>query len=280
MSEAVNDQPVPELATAIPLETFTDEEVAILAGTDGIVVAPFLARISEAQLATAQRTAYRGLLARGIVDPPAEQGSSAAGPRENTSGAAAEARTGVEVAVREDVHAMITLRATARVVIAIARANSSRRDFWYAHVADDACLLEEVSPDGFHRFAVLDAADLPQAVVDAVVHPETGDAAGDPMEFSPSPDHPAPTAILESLGKALVHCEVVIRVVGDDGDDGVAMLGAFTGPGGSWFFRNVYGSGETVIAQPCSAHNIRERFSTATHDALERAGGIGTRPPK
>lgn len=276
MSEVVTDKPGPDLASAIPLESFTDEELAILAGTDGIVVAPFLNRISEGQLATAQRTAYRGLLGRGIVDPPTEQVVAAAGPGEITDGEAGAARHGVEVAVRADVHAMVRLRATAHVVVAVARTISSRRDFWYAHVADDACLLEEVSTDGFHRFAMLDTADLPQAVVDAVVHPESGDGVGDPVEFTPSTDHPAPPAILARLGEAPVHCEVVIRAVGEDG---VVMLGAFSGPRGAWLFRNDYGSGDAVVARPCAATDLRERLRAATVGALERVRDLETGRP-
>lgn len=260
---------------ATPLESLTDEELAILGRPDSIVVAPFLDRIGEDQLDTAKRTAYRGLLARGILDPPTAQALTAA---EGLRPAGDERRTreGVELSVRPDVHAIVTMRAAARGVIAVARSTSRGRDFWYAHVVDDACLVEQVSSDGIHRFALLGAAKLPEALVDAVVHPDTGDGTGEPVEFTPSADEPAPLSILERLGQAHVHCEVVIRTVGDSG---AVMLGAFTGPAGAWMFRSTYAADRPLSVEPCTAAQVRGRLRATTVDALARLGAAAATPP-
>ena len=47
------------------------------------------------------------------------------------------------------------LREAAHRVVAVARTTAATQDFWYAHLVDDVVLLEEVSRDGMHRFALV-----------------------------------------------------------------------------------------------------------------------------
>lgn len=198
MTDSTQRSQPAEAKGAVPLEVFTDEELAILAGSDGVVVTPFLDRVGADQRPAVDRTAFRSLLARGILDPPSPEALAQAAAGTKRDGAA------VELPVREDVRAMITLRTTATTVIAAARTTATGQDFWYAHVVAQACLLEQVGSDGMHRFALLDAAELPDAVVAAALHPEAGDAVGEPLEFDPSPETALPPRIVDTLGEALV----------------------------------------------------------------------------
>ncbi len=50
----------------------------------------------------------------------------------------------------------------------------TEQDFGYAHLVEDVVLLEEVSRDGFHRFALTRDSGLLDAAVAAAVHPDAG----------------------------------------------------------------------------------------------------------
>lgn len=266
MTDTVTDDPAAAPPPAVALEMLTDEELAILAGPDSIVVSPFLERISAAHRPTAERTAYRGLLARGILDSPSPEALAAA-QRDPADDDKPTAGLDVELAVRQDVHAMVALRAAARGVVAIALTTSTGQDFWYAHVVDDVCLLEQVGAEGIHRFALLDSADLPQAVVDAAVHPDAGDADGSGFTFAPSEDSPLPGEFLERLGETLTCCDVVVRTAGDEAP---AMTGVFSGPAGTWLFHAQYASEDPVEVEPCTAEGTRVRIRDIVIAALAR----------
>lgn len=240
--------------STVALEVLTDEELAILAGPDDIAVLPFLETVPEAEREAVTRTAYRGLLARGIVDPPTPEATAAA--LERGEGAAST----VELMVRQDVLTVVTLRRSARSVVALARTTAVGQDFWYAHVVDDICLLEEVSSDGLHRFAVCRTSDLPDRVVDAAVHPEAGDADGEPVEVtSVAGDPTPPDEVLARLGESLLRVDMVVRTAHDSHPP---LLGLFTGPGGSWCSVSRAGSGGPVVVEPCSAEELRRRVRT------------------
>ena len=166
--------------TTVPVAVLTDEELAVLAGDGGLVVTPFAAGFDDAEREIALRTAYRGLVARGIVDPPTPQA------RVDAIG-----EPGVELQVRQDVLSVVTLRAAASAVVAVARTSVAHQDFWYAHVVEEVVLLEEVGTDGMHRFALATADQLPALVVGAVLHPETGDGSGEPDRARPGRDRAA-----------------------------------------------------------------------------------------
>ncbi len=76
--------------------------------------------------------------------------------------------------VRQDIRSVIALREAAQVVVAVARTTAATQDFWYAHLVDDVVLLEEVSRDGMHRFALAERSRLAELAVGAAVHPERG----------------------------------------------------------------------------------------------------------
>lgn len=246
MSDA--DTPV-----AVPVEVLTDEELAILAGPGGLVVSPYLATLAEADREVALRTAYRGLLARGVVDPPTVEAL-----------AAAVGEPTVELQVREDVLSLVTLRRGASAVVCVARSTVVGQDFWYAHVVRDVVLVEQVSTDGQHRFSLAPADALGDLLLDAVMHPETGDGAGPEIEVV-DPSDP-PVEVVEALGHALVRSDVVVRTPDDREPE---LLGLFTGPGGAWVLDARAGSGSAVVASPTS----RAELDVRVRDLADRAVG-------
>jgi hypothetical protein len=231
--------------SAVPVEVLTDEELSVLAAPESIVVMPFLDLVeSESEREAVRRTAYRSLLARGIVDPPTP---------ESTSAAIARGDGHVELMVRNDVRSLVALREGAKLVVAVARTTVAAQDFWYAHVVDDVVLLEEVSADGLHRFALAQAADLPELAAEASVHPEAGDADGDPVPVGGEPGDPTPPdELLERLGSAILRSDVLVRYVGDADP---VLLGLFTGPNGSWVTRAQQGA--TPMTTPSTADDAR-----------------------
>lgn len=242
--------------SAIPVEVLTDEELSVLASPGSIVVMPFLDSVEDdAEREVVRRTAYRSLLARGIVDPPSPEATSAAIARGDGH---------LELMVRDDVRSVVTLRQAARMVVAVARTTVAAQDFWYAHVVDDVVLLEEVSGDGLHRFALADVAALPGLVSEATVHPEAGDAEGEPVPLEAEPGDPTPPdELLERLGSAVLRSDVLVRFVGDAEP---VLLGLFTGPAGSWVTRAQ--QGETPVTVPSAAEDARAAVRNLVDDAF------------
>lgn len=246
-----------QTADTVPVEVLTDEELAVLSAPGGIVVMPFLDGIPDHQRDVALRTAYRGLLARGIVDPPTPQATAAAVARGDGH---------VELMVRQDVRSLVALREAARAVVAVARTTAAAQDFWYAHVVDDVVLLEEVGSDGMHRFALAHAHQLADLTVEASVRGDSGDAHGEPVELvSETGDPTPPEEILEQLGAATLRSDVIVRWVGDHDP---AMVGVFSGPGGTWWTRVQHGSGQAPTAVPSSAREVRDMVRDLIEDAF------------
>ncbi len=142
--------PAPE-SDPVFVDVLTDEELSVVARPGAMPVMPFLDDLAEADRETARRSAYRSLVARGVVEPPTPEAVAAATALRDGS---------VELMVRQDVRSVVALREAAQVVVAVARTTAATQDFWYAHLVDDVVLLEEVSRDGLHRFALAEDAAL------------------------------------------------------------------------------------------------------------------------
>lgn len=215
--------PAPDAVATVPVEVLTDEELSVVARPGPMPVLPFLDALAPEVREVARRTAYRSLLARGIVDPPSPDSIAAA---------TALADGSVELLVRQDVQSVVLLREGAQVVVAAARTTAAGQDFWYAHVVDDVVLVEEVSSDGLHRFALADAATLGDLVTAAVVHPDAGDGTGPAIEVDAEVGDPTPPdLVLERLGAAFVRADVIVRRPGDTDPPTFAL---FSGPQGCW----------------------------------------------
>lgn len=246
------------------VEVLTDEELSVVARPGPMPVLPFLDGLPDGERETARRSAYRSLVARGIVDPPTPEAVVAASRAADGS---------VDLAVRQDVRSVVALREGARMVVALARTTVADQDFWYAHVVEDVVLLEEVSRDGFHRFALTRASGLVEAVVAAAVHPDAGDGTGDPEPVTVEPGDPTPPdAVLERLGAAFVRTDLVVRRVGDERPPAFTVL---SGPQGCWTIDPVGNAGDGVRAVPVPADAARARVADALSGVRAEMGVLG-----
>ena len=57
------------------VDVLTDEELSVVARPGAMPVMPFLDDLAEADRETARRSAYRSLVARGVVEPPTRRRS-------------------------------------------------------------------------------------------------------------------------------------------------------------------------------------------------------------
>lgn len=233
-----------------PLEAFSDEELSLLTHGPGVVVTPYFSELSSAELEPIQRTAYRGLVARGVIDPESDAKD---GP--------------LRFAVREDIATAVTLRQAARRVVAVARTYADAQDFWYAHIVEDLVVLEYVTGDGIHRFALGFSQDLPDLLTNAAIHPDAIDSSGATINLAALPEATAPTELLELLGQAHVRADVVV-VDADRVDEGrPELLGVFTGPEGSWSITSTPLTG--AIARPEKVEPLRARLRALAESALQ-----------
>lgn len=216
----------------IALEILTDEELSVLVPERGVVVSPVLDTVGVDERDAVRRTAFRSLVARGIVDPP-EAGTEPV--------AAIGGDATVDLRVRNDVLSALTLRQSASAVLAVARTTATGQDFWYAHVVEEIVLLEEVGTDGLHRFALAHARDLPDLLVGAAVHPEAADGDGPEVELPVAPDSEPPVELHERLGRAYLRSDVML-LVRDAPAEQPTLTGLFTGPQGSWSIQAKAGS--------------------------------------
>jgi hypothetical protein len=238
------------------VEVLTDEELSVVARPGAMPVMPFLGDLSQPDAEVARRSAYRSLIARGIVDPPTP---------EAVAGATARRDGSVELMVRQDVRSAVALREAAQVVVAIARTTAATQDYWYAHLVDDVVLLEEVSRDGMHRFALARADRLEDLAAAAAVHPDAGDGSGEPVGHTGGEGDPTPPdEILERLGAAFVRADVIVRRPGDTEPPRFAV---FSGPQGTWVVEGV-----TAVAAPAAAEAARARVADAVQGV--RAEGV------
>lgn len=240
------------------VEVLTDEELSVVARPGPMPVLPHLDGLAEEEREHARRAAYRSLLARGIIDPPTPQAiATATGLRDGS----------VDLMVRRDIASVVALRAAPRAVVAAARTTAFGQDFWYAHVVDDVVLLEEVSGDGLHRFALAGAEHLDGLVVGAVLHPDAGDADGPRLPLTGDEGDPSPPdEVLVRLGAAFLRADVVVR---RPGDTEPRVLTLFSGPDGSWIVEPLPGAAPG--ADPVSAEAARERVVEAVAGVIAEA---------
>lgn len=244
--------------TAVPLEVLTDEELHVLhGGTSTVVVEPHLAALTDGPRGWSLRTAYRGLLARGLLEPP-----TGAAPTDTDGGGTVDAR------VREDVHAVVTLRAAPDAVLCAARTTSLGQDFWYAHVVADVVLVEQVDAGGLHHFTVAPADDLPDLLTAATVHPEATDGTGPALAVGDPADPERATTDL--LARAELRTDLVLRIPGDTDP---VLTGLFTGPAGAWLLTAHPGTDNPLTAVPRTRADLLGHL----HGLAARALAVSTR---
>lgn len=253
-------------AEPVFVEVLTDEELSVVATPGAMPVTPYLRDVDPAVLDAVRRTAYRSLVARGVLDPPTAEAVATA-----TAAGSGE----VELMVRQDVRSVVALRSAAQLVVAVARTTAAAQDFWYAHVVDDVVLVEEVSRDGLHRFALGELGWLGDLAVAAAVHPDAGDGpdggSGPDLPVAAEPGDPTPPdAVLERLGGAFLRADVVVRRPGDTEPPTFAL---FSGPGGCW----LVDAAEPRVARPLPAAAARSRVVDAVDQVRAEAVTLGRR---
>lgn len=242
--------PVP---VPVPLLDLTDEELAALAGPpDGLVVAPYLERLEAGPREQAVVTAFRGLVARGLVEAPTAEAAAAArraGPTELLE---------LEVRMGEELAQALALRRSAGVVLCAQRTVADGTAWRYVHLVDDEVALDEVvGPTGLHRFGLLRPADVPDVLLDWVV-PDGADGLDGPAT-PVGADGQLPTALLERLGTAEVVADLAVRREGDGG--GQVLLGTFAGPGLLVLSRTGSAPGSVVTLRRASRGTVREAIA-------------------
>jgi len=204
----------------VPVAELTDEELAAIdpvPDEERLVVYPWLDSLPADQRETAVVTAFRGLAARGLVDPPS-------GDEPTGDGSAS-----VEIGLSTGIATALGLRQAARRAVVAQRTSTLGDDYLYLYdCADDAALAEFVERKGLHRFAVLAPGSVLEALMDFVV----------PLDWvgSDGPDlvahgDDADPALVEALSAAHVQVEITVRTPGPAPDD-LELIAVSAGPQG------------------------------------------------
>jgi len=247
----------------VPLVDLTDEELAALDGPPvGLVVSPYLEELEPAARDVAVVTAFRSLVARGLVLAPTPEQATAAARAAATAG---EELAAVDVEMAEVLSQVLTLRRVADRVVCVQRTTDGARAWRYLHRVDDELTLDElVEPTGLHRYALVATPALLDVLVDWVV-PEGvdgPDGAEVALDASAAADGRAGDALLERLAGAHVLADVTVRGRADAGPG--RLLGTFAGPDGL-HLSTAFGTGGQVRLRPVSRRTLR----AALADQLE-----------
>ena len=223
----------------------------MLAGTDGMSVFPVLGAMSREHREVATVTAYRSLVARGLVEAPTPEEEAEAVRRARSEG---PEHVEVPVRVAESLAHVLTLRAGAQLAVAVSRMTAVGEDYRYAYVVEDLVVEEHVTATGLHTFALSARAGLAALLAGWAVHPEASDGTGEAVELPAGEDPTPPEHLLDRLGAALVRADVIVR---RPADDRPALVGVFSGPGGTWLSEARRGSGEPVALTPVPVSRVR-----------------------
>ena len=248
----------------VPLVDLTDEELAALDGPPvGLVVSPYLEELEPAARDVAVVTAFRSLVARGLVLAPTPEQATAAARAAATAG---EELAAVDVEMAEVLSQVLTLRRVADRVVCVQRTTDGARAWRYLHRVDDELTLDElVEPTGLHRYALVATPALLDVLVDWVV-PEGvdgPDGAEVALDASAAADGRAGDALLERLAGAHVLADVTVRGRADAGPG--RLLGTFASPDGLHLSTTAFGTGGQVRLRPVSRRTLR----AALADQLE-----------
>jgi hypothetical protein len=227
----------------------TDEETAVLfGGLEGLVATPYLDEVPEDERAAVLHTAYRSLLARGVILPAPPDRR----PRE-------DGRPEVEMTPALD--SLADIRDGAPVLLCLQRTVEQDCVLRYAHVVDEFVLVEDVLEGGLHRFGWLERDRLRVCLQDFLVPDDAAAGSGGSVVLSQGDARdegaaagggaPAVPAVLEH---ASVNIDATVRHLLDDGPG--ELLGFFLGPAGSWCSRNQFGAGGPVRLEPVQPADV------------------------
>lgn len=240
-------------AEPVAVLDLTDEELAVLATTEGAVVFPHLSELPEEAQRVAKDTAYRSLIAHGLLEAPSPSQVQQA---EREALGTADGQVAYPVRMAEELARMLTLRAQATMVVCCARTTALGQEYRYAHVVAGVVLLETVTSTGLHRMSLLAEQDLLAHVRTWVLHPEATPGSGeDVIQLVGAGEDPTPPdELLDRLGAALLRADLVVRTADDEG--GADLLGVFSGPAGTWSCRTAAGAAGPVVIRPSSPEGV------------------------
>ncbi len=251
-----------------PAELFdlTDEELAVLAGEDqGVVALPYLEELAGPARDQALHTAWRSMLARGMVELSGTSGEEAV-----DSGTAE---------VCADVSAVLHVRAGAPALLCLQRTLTEETLLRYVHLVDDTALVEDVLPEGLHRFGWLERAELEAGLQSFLVPADAVPGTGEPMTVDPqrlagnSESDDALTQVLaKDLGSPAVLVDATVRYEGDGGPG--VLLGFSIGAVGCWMSRNDAGSGGSVQLDPIGPGRVGALIAELVQRAESRAANL------
>lgn len=260
----------------VPLVDLTDEELAAVDGPPvGIVVSPYLEELDAALHDVAVLTAFRSLVARGMVVAPTEEQAASAAREAAHEGHDLAA---VEVSMAEEVSQVLTLRRAASTVVCVQRTTATRghgasdgsvsgtteprRTWRYLHVVDGELTLDElVEPTGLHRYGLLRTGDAADLLLDWLAPDghDGSDGAEVAIEARTAAAGGTDAVLLDRLALAHVLADVTVRRTGDGGPG--VLLGTFAGPDGLHLSTTTFGTGADVRLRPVSRRTLRQALA-------------------
>lgn len=221
---------LPAAPEPVHLLDLTDEELVGLDGPgDSVVVMPYWDTLPAAHRDVAVVTAYRGLVARGLVSAPDDE---AARQAQRAAAATGQKRVELDVTMTEELSQVLSLRRLAGTVVCAQRTLADSQQWRYLHVLDEDLALEElVGPTGLHRFSLLRPQDVAAALLHWLIPTGCDDEDGPTQVLDPreAASGAADGDLLDLLPQAQVLGDVVVRRVGSS--EPPALLGTFAAPG-------------------------------------------------
>lgn len=268
--------PMPTVSGAVrPLFALTDEELAVLAGADqGPVAMPHLEALGGEARRVAVHTAYRCMLASGLVSlptrpraRPATSGQEPGGEDVVAGDDLAERSFPVELPAELD--AVLVLREGAPVLLSVQRQLAGEQVLRYVHLVEEVALVEDVLATGLHRFGRVPreelACCLQQFLVpdDAVIGSGTLTVDLDTVDLKQADLKQAdPRAEVgeaqQLLARATVNADALVRHDAETGPG--ELLGMFLGPEGSWATSNRFGAGGPLAFEPLDPTSVGARL--------------------
>lgn len=239
----------------------TDEEITALDPVpveQRLAVMPWFDELDEQQQELAVITAFRGLVARGLVEAPD-------GEDVERAVASGEERPEVTIAVSPEIANVLVLRRKATRAVVAQRTAGERQDFLYLYeAAEDVVLAELVEPKGLHRFGLLEAAGLRPALEAYLLAGDWEGGDGEPVIVgaAEAADGAAPPGLLGMLADCWVQAEFVVRPL-ESVPSRLLVHGLSAGPDGIFLTRIVYGAGEPVAVTPSSRATARRWLEEA-----------------
>lgn len=244
----------------------TDEELSVLDPVpreQRLAIMPYLDDVDDVTRETATLTAFRSLVARGLVVPPTAAEVEAATNSESTTGS-------IDIEVHELISGLVQMRKGAPTIVCAQRTVAGRPDYcyWYV-VSDDTAIEELVEPKGLHRFHALETR-LVRLALYGYLNPErVAGAAGEDhvVEAGVAAGGSTPAAMLEGLASAHTLGEFLVRT-GRQPSEQPTMVAVASGPEGLLLAEMRCGSEEPVRVREIDAATLFQRIEAAMTGAM------------